>query len=121
MAHSGILHDIDVDWAKQRLTTLLNLSMSLKYGYLCGRDRLNKSGIGPGYVTFRRRLSRELAFQQGKVDRLTGLPARSAHGMYLNGWYFDQFLTSIHDLYCITMDELNAAQEYVRSIEKEVK
>ena len=108
---------VDTNLAVRRLAALQELLATIK------REQLDRHGdgyaaaIGPSYNTFRRQLRAEVVFQHGKVDRLKGLPARSANGMYLNGWYFHQFLNSPHSLYCITSDEMDGAMKYVRSME----
>lgn len=36
-------------------------------------------------------LRKQILFERGKLDRLTGAGCLSANGAYLNGWYYDQF------------------------------
>ena len=109
------LDALDTTLAVRRLAALRELLASIKSERLASHDGDYAAAIGPSYVTFRKQLRAEVVFQQGKVDRLQGLPARSANGMYLNGWYFHQFLNSPHNLYCITSDEMDGLVEYVRS------
>lgn len=112
------LDDLDTSLAERRLKLLEDLLATLKQGRFDRHGTGYASAIGTNYNTFKRRLSCEVVFQRGKVDRLHGLPARSANGMYLNGWYFTQFLSSPHAMYCITDNELIRARQYSHSMPK---
>lgn len=110
------LDALDTNLAVRRLTALQDLLKTIKSKRLASHGAGYASAIGPNYNTFQRRLGAEVLFQQGKVDRLRGLPAKSANGMYLNGWYFTQFLSTPYDLYYITSSEMDEALNYVRSM-----